>query len=468
MAGADSSPSSPPGPGDGTMDSEPPSRAPIVPDELDPVSATQRRRSAADAVRVAAREAASRPTPEVAERVTSTSTTPPRKSRLSMLRETLRSMLPPLPKSFAPMLAPLVVIVATGLLCLAIALLLRGSLASKVRTHVLMARGDLAPARPALQLPSIVVDDIVGEVDENVDAAEAGRSSIARGVLSIPRTFRAAPDGAFDLVIHFHGNTELALESYEVALLDAAVLVINLGNGSGPYEKHYANPKSLERILVGVPEILAGRGLKNAHLRRVALVGWSAGYGAIVRAIADPTNAERVDTIVLLDGLHTSFRPGTHDVEAANVASIEAFARRAVKGERLLVITHSDIQPDGYLGVRETVDFLLGRLGLTRHEAHAKTTIPTLAAAKGVLSKDALRPLELKTEVREHGLVIRGFGGNEPAHHIGHLMQMAEIALPEVAKRWTAEPAPAPEPTASPEPAAAPESAAAPGTAAPD
>jgi pimeloyl-ACP methyl ester carboxylesterase len=186
-----------------------------------------------------------------------------------------------------------------------------------------------------------------------------------------------------------------------------------------------------------VPAILEARGLKEAKVRRLALVGWSAGYGAVMRALAHGPHADRVDAVILLDGLHTSYREGTNIVEPASLVSIEAFARRAMKGEKLFVLTHSNIQPMGYLGVRETTDYLLGKLELTRTEVDMKTEIPDLEAAKGVLPKADLRPLELRTEVRSGGFIVRGFGGDQAAHHISHLMQMSQIALPELAKRWT-------------------------------
>jgi hypothetical protein len=36
---------------------------------------------------------------------------------------------------------------------------------------------------------------------------------------------------------------------------------------------------------------------------------------------------------------------------------------------------------------------------------------------------------------------VRGYRGNEKAHHISHLLQMSEIALPLLAQRWQTPPA---------------------------
>ncbi len=361
------------------------------------------------------------------------------RTSLANLRESVLSRLPPLPKSVAAMGAPIAVLVVVGVfgIFLVLWLALTGRLPDIAARLTGASTNDEQSLLPP---PPDLVE--LGEAEWTGPSATPGRANVGVGVLSVPRTFTAMKDGQFDLVVHFHGNTELSVESYEVALLDTVVLVFNLGNGSGVYEERFSNPDALNNILERVPAVLQKRGLENARVRRLALVGWSAGYGAIIRALEHPAHADRVDAVILLDGLHSSYRPGTHDIEPANILSTEAFARRAMKGEKLLVITHSNIKPMGYLGVRETVDFLLGRLELSRTEVSLQTEIPALRAAKGVLPQADLRPLELRTEVRSGGLVVRGFGGDQAAHHISHLMQMSQIALPELAKRWQPEDAP--------------------------
>ncbi len=424
-------------------DSEPHSRPPLVPPEPEgptkSVPVPQRGgtvRMHADEVPAAKRARAERATspslggsrPSRAERI---------RNSLSQLRESVLSRLPPLPKSIAAMSAPIAVFSLVGLFAISVVVWL----ALTGRLPDVAARFSRADTPKTAELAPPPLKDLV-ELDEEEltgPSATPGRTNVGRGVLSIPRTFTAMKDGQFDLVIHFHGNTELAVQSYEVALLDSVVLVLNLGNGSGAYEERFGNPAALTTILERVPAILEKRGLKNARIRRLALVGWSAGYGAIIRSLEHQPHAERTDAVILLDGLHSSYREGTHDVEPASLLSVEAFARRAMNGEKLLVITHSRIQPMGYLGVQETVDFLLGRLDLKRTEVSWKTEIPALEAAKGVLPKDELRPLELVSEVRSGSFVVRGFKGDQPAHHISHLMQMSQIALPELAKRWQSE-----------------------------
>ena len=115
---------------------------------------------------------------------------------------------------------------------------------------------------------------------------------------------------------------------------------------------------------------------------------------------------------------------------------MQRFAARAVAGEKLLVITHSNIDPGGYLGVKETTDLMLAELGVPREKVAGKTQLPILMSMQGVLPKDDMVALERRSEAHQGGLTVRGYGGNQPTHHISHLMQMSQIALPLLVERW--------------------------------
>jgi hypothetical protein len=110
------------------------------------------------------------------------------------------------------------------------------------------------------------------------------------GVLYVPPSFRS-DDGSFDLIVHFHGNTQLVEESVGAAKINALVLVINAGTGSGPYEERYALPAVFEDALGRVRDVAEKQGLKDAKRKRLALSSWSAGYGAISKILASCSTA---------------------------------------------------------------------------------------------------------------------------------------------------------------------------------
>jgi hypothetical protein len=276
---------------------------------------------------------------------------------------------------------------------------------------------------------------------ERADAAldREGRSPILGGLLSIPPSFESE-DGAYDLVIHFHGNADAVEESFRLARLDAVVVILNLGNGSGVYEDRFATPASLDDVLARVQSAMEKRGLRDAHRRRLALSAWSAGYGAIVRLCDHPSVLEQVDAVLLADGIHVGYMPGGTELDQARLAPWEAIAREAVAGHKLLSITHSDIRPMTYAGTHETTDAVLAAVHVARHEGGEAPEMPKLASIDGVVAKSKLRGLEPESEAREGGLIVRGFTGVEPEDHMAQLFGISATTLHDLAEWWAKKP----------------------------
>jgi hypothetical protein len=266
-----------------------------------------------------------------------------------------------------------------------------------------------------------------------------GRGPLGGGVFSLPTDLRVAEDGTVDLLIHFHGNTEMVLESVDHAKVGAATVVVNLGVGSGPYEDRFDNPVNFTDLLTRIEGAIEKRGVENAKLGRIALSSWSAGYGAVLRILKNQNLASKIDSVILLDGLHVGYLED-RSLNWQSIEPFEAFADRAVRGETMFVVTHSNIEPVDYLGVKETSDHILERLGMTRSEVTGTTVLPPFESFRGVLPKAEMIPLTPATEARKGAFVVRGFRGNEPHTHMAHLMQMSEIGLADLTSRWRAAP----------------------------
>ncbi len=257
-----------------------------------------------------------------------------------------------------------------------------------------------------------------------------------RGLLTLPAAF-SSPDGRYDLVIHFHGNTDLVEESYNRLPLNAVVVIMNLGNGSGRYEDRFANPLSLPEILGRVQATMEKRGLRNAAQNRLALTAWSAGYGAVIRTLEYPALAEQVDAVVLLDGIHCGYQPHTTTLLLDRIAPFERFAREAMAGKKLFSITHSEITPVGnYAGTRVTTDALLRLVDVPRTPGGVEPPPVTLASIEGVIAKKSLRPLLPRSEAHAGDFHVRGYAGDQPEHHTMHLIEMSETAMPDLVRRW--------------------------------
>lgn len=230
-------------------------------------------------------------------------------------------------------------------------------------------------------------------------------------------------DRAVDVVVHFHGAGWLAAQAVETALPRAVAAVVNLGSGSGAYHRPFADGPAFDSLLAGIiREAGAVRGAP-VSIGRVILTGWSAGHGAIRAILLDPRHFARVDAILLIDGMHTSYVPegkvlangGTLDT--TNLAAFAAFARAAERGEKRFVVTHSEIFPGTFASTTETADWLLAAIGKRR----------TAVLQWGP------RGLQQLSETRAGRFELLGYAGNSAPDHVDQLHAMPEL-LRRVAK----------------------------------
>lgn len=273
-----------------------------------------------------------------------------------------------------------------------------------------------------------------------------GYVPIDGGVLHLPRSFTARADGAYDLILFFHGNPAIVLQSIEHLGIDAAVGIINLGLRSSPYRRAYQAPGRFEHLLENVRRGLVARGVRTPRLRRLALGSWSAGYGAIesILETRDSPRADEdpLDAILSLDGVHAGFRGESRQIDPLSVRAYLRAAKAAAEGHLLMRLTHSEIRTVDYASAQDTQRFILSELG---HPTSGPPLLPSppalrLPAAERAVKKH--RPMVPVSDTRVGLLRVRGFEGNTEDHHSAHLTQMAPIAFADLAARWRGSPSP--------------------------
>lgn len=273
---------------------------------------------------------------------------------------------------------------------------------------------------------------------DRVKLRRDGHVSIPGGILVLPESFQPRTDGQYDLLIHFHGNTAVVRESAEVAHLDAAVAIINLGIGSAPYEEYYAVPGTYEELLESVRVGLERRGLAGGRLRRVALSGWSAGYGAISTILQVRRKEDNLDAVLILDGIHCGWENG--ELNHRQMKPFATIAEQAAEGHILFSITHSEIDPVTYASTSATADYLVARAGAARTPSDPARDAPPyleLESMKGAVSKKLEKQMEPTTEAKRGLFHVRGYRGETKEHHMAHLFQMGATLLPELVARWS-------------------------------
>lgn len=263
-----------------------------------------------------------------------------------------------------------------------------------------------------------------------------GYGSIPGGVLYVPRTFRSA-DGTYDLLLHFHGNVKVVVESAEVAGLNALVAVVNLGTGSHPYEALYSQHGQYESLLSNIQRVAGERGLASPKLRRLAISTWSGGYGALMPILAFRSGKDPLDALLVSEGIHTGFRPeAPTELNTLHLEPFRRYAEKAARGELLFSVTHAEVDPPEFAGAGVCVDWLLSRVGGKRVASFDVLPRLELVEARGAVAKDKEKLLEQTSEARVGLFRVRGFTGNTKEHHMAHLLQIGATLFPELAERW--------------------------------
>ena len=243
----------------------------------------------------------------------------------------------------------------------------------------------------------------------------------------------------FDLVVHFHGAAWVAHQAVQsvgspqsvrspqllrssdyvrspqsAISVSIVAAVVNLGAGSTGYHRAFADPPAFDSLLAGIEREVSAAAGKPERVANVTLSGFSAGHGAVRAIIRHPRHFAKVDAVLLLDGMHTSYVPeGTvldkgGTLDTTNLTAFADFARAAMRGEKRFVVTHSEIFPGTFASTTETADWLLRALRLKR----------TPVLRWGPLGMQQL------SEVHAGQFELVGFAGNSAPDHVDHLHAM--------------------------------------------
>ncbi len=237
--------------------------------------------------------------------------------------------------------------------------------------------------------------------------------SLGQGRFTAPTENALDAEGNVDLVIHLLGNDpirrELALSGQHFALY---TLTIDVGSS---YAKLFSGTKLMPAIVSEVEHALSEHSDKPAHVRHLAVSAWSAGFTGVAAMLAQP-EADRIDSVILIDGLHAARDPQSFELQ---LEPFLAYAKRAAAGERLFIVTHSSIDPVDYASTTETSHYL----------------ISTLGGRPQAVRRDDPLGLELVEYFSSGNFHVRGYAGNDKADHCAQLglLRMAYAAL---GRRW--------------------------------
>lgn len=283
-----------------------------------------------------------------------------------------------------------------------------------------LGAGLMDPARVELDRTLSMAFEEPREFDAALDTPKR-RVAPGSRVISLTAGCRAM-EQPYDLLIHFHGAPPVLEAAFEKSGIDGALVIYNWGIGSGAYEDPFAAPGTFNQILTSITAGVRELCPTAAAPKRIGLSAWSAGYGAIWRILDRPTDAARVDSVLLSDGLHAGFVGNERErqVNPAQMAAFELFAEQAVADKRLFAITHSAIETP-YASTTETAQYLLDAAGVDRI----------------TVSLPGPRPdMDLTSRADRGSFHVRGFAGQDKPAHANQLYAFGDLLLPYLRERW--------------------------------
>lgn len=247
-----------------------------------------------------------------------------------------------------------------------------------------------------------------------------GWQNVSIGQVLMPHSGGIAKNGGFDLIVHFHGHEPVRKEFVKTA--KGIVLVgIDLGIGSGAYTAGFSAPATFTNLIASVEAAMAKHtGNKKAHVRKLALSSWSAGYGATEQILHQPAG-KKVDAVILLDSLHAGYvDENAKTLKTDQLAPFVAFAKRAAAKQTFMFQSHSSIIPPGYASTTEVADFVVMQLGGK----------PKKTARHDVLGLDMIDRFD------KGNYHMRGYTGDDKPDHCAHIGLMADIVKSHLNVRW--------------------------------
>jgi hypothetical protein len=261
-------------------------------------------------------------------------------------------------------------------------------------------------------------------------------------------------DGAVDVVVHFNAG-QMSQEELRASGLRGVFVSCGYGIGTGGYSRAFEDPRRFAWMLKRLMAAIASEEKRpGAHVGRLALAAWSAGFASVNRILAVPSYYAATDAVVLLDGLHAQYvAPNSHApaqgkerVDRNMLRHFIRFAADAAAGKKTMVVTHSAIVPPDYASTAESTAALLDAVGVTASSRRAAegegVRVPVRARVRVGASVPEDHDVangwdsDATTIADQGGLHVRGFRGAGPRDHFDHLHLIGDALRSWLVPRW--------------------------------
>lgn len=213
---------------------------------------------------------------------------------------------------------------------------------------------------------------------------------------------------ARDLVLHFHGAQDIVFAAVQRRFPGAVAAAINLNGLSGAYQGFVGRDAHWMFVKL-ISELQQASGVST--FSSITISSFSAGYGAIRALLQDPRCVGMIDNVVLADTVYASFGDARNSLGSRPFPSIEQnkpfidFAKLAVRGEKGMVITHCELEPETYSSTEEVGNLIRD----------------AIAAPLVTVDESWTSGIVVKGKVRKGRFLSIATRGNQGSDHLAHL-----------------------------------------------
>ncbi|MEQ8819325.1 MAG: hypothetical protein RLY93_03715 [Sumerlaeia bacterium] len=262
----------------------------------------------------------------------------------------------------------------------------------------------------AVEPPTVVLRDLA---DAPREAQGEWIALAEHADLFLPEGEGAEAGSTATLTFHFHGASWWAAEEHLRRGARNPLVTFGGMQGSSAYRVPFEGTTLFEDLITSASAAM------DRPVGPVELQSFSAGYGAIREILKTPEYVDRVEAVVLADSLYASFAVeggGDDRAPAAHqMAPFIAFAEKAARGEKLMVVAFCEIFTPDYASTVDTARALVQAMD-GRFEQVEPGSIP---AADPKLAN----PLKFRFDQR--GLHVWGYGGDDANAHMAMARTLA-------------------------------------------
>jgi len=227
--------------------------------------------------------------------------------------------------------------------------------------------------------------------------------------LFIPGYLVPPTDGKFLLIFHLHSATWAAENMLYKSRANAVLFNIHLGPFSSWYgTKYFADSTKFKQILDDIILVINEKEIiNNPEVNRLVLTSFSAGYAGVREILKVKKYYEKIDGIILADGLHCDL---AESIAKDQMGNFMRFASDAAAGKKIMIVTHSSITTDGYQSTTQTSKYLIDNLGMEMKLCNLPDEIGIQYAWS-----------------RKGNFLIRSYYGETATDHLKHLHAMDKM-----------------------------------------